>query len=201
MGISDHEQKTLDQLGLVARNLYEALRELGYDRSLGEVAREMPDARERLVYVGQMTEAAAHKVLASVEAGMPECNQLAEQGRDIAQTIRRRCEGEISASMIKATFNQFADFAERASNFAELQNRLLSEIMMTQDFQDLSGQVIKKVVDIITRTERELLEILVVSMPNHAVELSPQETLQGPQVPDKALKQNEVDDLLANLGF
>jgi chemotaxis protein CheZ len=74
--------------------------------------------------------------------------------------------------------------------------------MMSQSFQDLSGQVIKKVVDIISRTEAQLLEILVVTANVESeAEAHGHHKLEGPQVPDKALKQDDVDDLLASLGF
>jgi chemotaxis protein CheZ len=71
--------------------------------------------------------------------------------------------------------------------------------MMAQDFQDLSGQVINKVIKIITRTEKQLLELLVSHTPQAKVETVTK--LEGPQTPDKAMKQDDVDDLLASLGF
>lgn len=188
-----------NQLGTIARGLLESLRELGFDRSLGAVAAEIPDARDRLTYVGKLTEEAAHKVLATVEQGLPECNQVAERGRELAQTIRRRSQGELSDMMCRAMMKQCADYADRAAAYAERQNGLLMEIMMSQSFQDLSGQVIKKVVDIITRTEAQLLDLLVETSP--AAEAASDAGLQGPQVPDKALKQDDVDDLLASMGF
>jgi len=188
-----------NQLGAIARDLLESLRELGFDRSLGAVAAEIPDARDRLSYVGKLTEEAAHKVLATVESGLPECNQVSERGRELAQTIRRRAQGELSPMMCKAMMKQCADYADRAADFAQHQNDLLTEIMMTQSFQDLSGQVIKKVVDIISRTENQLLSLLVDTAPVSAAALG--DELQGPQVPDKAMKQDDVDDLLASMGF
>jgi len=190
-----------NQLGAIARDLLESLRELGFDRSLGAVAAEIPDARDRLTYVGKLTEEAAHKVLATVERGLPECNQVAERGRELAQTIRRRAQGDLSPMICKAMMKQCADYADRAAGFAQDQNALLTEIMMTQSFQDLSGQVIKKVVDIISRTENQLLTLLVDTAPTSAVHKGEGSELQGPQVPDKALKQDDVDDLLASLGF
>ncbi len=190
-----------EQLGHLARTLHEALRELGYDRSLTQVTREIPDARDRLVYVGKLTEEAAHKVLEAVEKGLPECDSVAARGRELAETLRRRSEGEISEVMARAMLKQCGDYAERAANFADGQSTLLSDIMMTQTYQDLSGQVIKKVVDIITRTEAQLLAILIETSkadPEHPPEV---EHLAGPQVPDKAFKQDDVDDLLASMGF
>jgi chemotaxis protein CheZ len=78
--------------------------------------------------------------------------------------------------------------------------------MMAQDFQDLSGQVIKKVIDIINRTELQLVQLLIDSAPNgdkKAVAEFTGEThqLQGPQANETALAQGDVDDLLASLGF
>jgi chemotaxis protein CheZ len=101
----------------------------------------------------------------------------------------------------KAMTKQCADYAERAADFAQHQNGLLTEIMMTQGFQDLSGQVIKKVLDIITRTESQLLDLLVDTAPPIPGLRTENIDLQGPQVPDKALKQDDVDDLLASMGF
>jgi chemotaxis protein CheZ len=84
---------------------------------------------------------------------------------------------------------------------------------MAQDFQDLSGQVIKKVIDIITRTEMQLVHLLLDSAPESAATVAAAEKMQplpvnadthvleGPQTADTALQQNDVDDLLASLGF
>jgi ATP-dependent exoDNAse (exonuclease V) beta subunit len=94
--------------------------------------------------------------------------------------------------------------------FSKGQGEVLSDIMMAQDFQDLSGQVIKKVIDIINRTELQLVNLLIDSAPEvTASENMPQplpatvdtHKLDGPQTLDNALKQNDVDDLLASLGF
>ena len=190
-----------NQLGAITRGLLESLRELGLDRSLGAVAAEIPDARDRLTYVGRLTEQAAHQVLATVEQGLPECKQVAERGRELALTIRRQAQGEPSPMMCKAMLEQCADYAEHAAGFAQQHSDLLTEIMMTQSFQDLSGQVIKKVVDIITRTEIELLALLVDTAPAAVAARGAGNDLQGPQVPDKALRQDDVDDLLASMGF
>ena len=112
-------------------------------------------------------------------------------------------------------------FADRSADFAQSQASALSDIMMAQDFQDLSGQVIKKVIDIITRTEVQLVRLLLESAPKDIAEAAAAtvmgttpdgtplkeaatvdtHTLEGPQSADKAMKQDDVDDLLASLGF
>lgn len=92
-------------------------------------------------------------------------------------------------------------FSTEAAHFAEAQNAVLGDIMMAQDFQDLSGQVIKKVIAIISNTEQQLLSLLMHSAPEHLAIERPNTGLAGPQVPDKALQQTDVDDMLASLGF
>ena len=98
-------------------------------------------------------------------------------------------------------------FAQSTAKFASDQSNVLSDIMMSQDFQDLSGQVIKKVIDIINKTELQLVQLLIESSPEQA---QPKDdapatvdthVLEGPQTADTALKQDDVDDLLASLGF
>jgi chemotaxis protein CheZ len=127
---------------------------------------------------------------------------VAEHGRELARTLRQRSQDDAShPTMCTAMMQQCADYAERAADFAQRQNALLTGIMLTQGFQDLSGQVIKKVVDIITRTECQLLDLLVETAPVAGGSTLAGSGLQGPQVPAKALKQDDVDDLLASMGF
>eukprot|EP01030_Chromulinospumella_sphaerica_P026558 gene26558-biopygen23883 len=104
-----------------------------------------------------------------------------------------------------------AKFAHSTAEFSGKQAEVLSDIMMAQDFQDLSGQVIKKVIDIITRTEMQLVQLLIDSSPEtvavpktgdaSAVASVDTHVLEGPQTAENALKQDDVDDLLASLGF
>ena len=213
-------------LGRITRQLHEAMLALGAGSQLQQVAHEIPDARERLAYVGKMTENAANKVLNLVDEASPQCTEVSTQGRELAESLRRLAEAEtLSPERARAMMKLCAGYADRAAGFAEGQAEILSQIMLSQDFQDLSGQVIKKVIDIISRTEQQLLDLLVASAPEqlspgvHAAEhekpsapapapvavaaahVPTTEELAGPQVPDKALKQTEVDDLLASLGF
>jgi len=138
----------------------------------------------------------------------PECETVASQGRELADSLRRLAEApDMSVERARAMMKLCAGYADRAASFAQAQHGVLGDIMLSQSFQDLSGQVIKKVIDIITRTEHQLLDLLVDSAPEQqpaaapAPSPAPASELAGPQVPDKALKQDEVDDLLASLGF
>ena len=188
-----------EQLGQIARDLHDALRKLGFEQSLSNVAREIPDARDRLAYVGRMTEAAAHKVLATVEHGLPQCERVQVEGLALAERIRQGHDSDRSFAQCQIMLTDCANYAQEASAFARHHGEMLTEIMLAQSFQDLSGQVINRVIDIITRTERQLIELLLDTAPDQVEPDSA--VLTGPQVPDKAMQQDDVDDLLASLGF
>lgn len=195
--------EAFDRLGRITRQLHEAMTELGLDHGLHAITQEIPDARDRLSHVGHMTETAANKVLNLIDAGQPQCRTFKLDSDAITRAIGQLRQRQATDSEeLKDLLANCQMFGAQATQFAEDQNALLSEIMMTQDFQDLSGQIIKKVIDIISQTEKQLLELLMHSAPERFSNIiHPKAELAGPQVPDKALKQDDVDDLLASLGF
>lgn len=194
------------RLGSITRELHQAMQALGVDTHLHSIANEIPDARERLSFVGQMTENAAHKVLGLVDEARPVCDALRKDAEAQRETLGALVSAT-STPQLKEGLQSALAFSERTAGIAVQQDQMLGEIMMSQDFQDLSGQVIKKVIDIISRTETQLLQLLSQSAPEHlsaaaaVAAAATTEQLQGPQTPDKALKQDDVDDLLASLGF
>ena len=203
------KEEAYARLGAITREMHEAFSVLGGSTELHQVVEEFPNARERLSHVGKMTEDAANKVLNLVDTAKPECDDLAKRGEELAQSLTRMAATQdLSVERARALMGVCGKFAERTAGFASKQGDILSDIMMAQDFQDLSGQVIKKVIDIINRTELQLVQLLIDSAPNAAeaqsktVEFTGQtHELQGPQASDKALGQSDVDDLLASLGF
>lgn len=199
----DVPEETFERLGRITRTLHEAMTQLGLDQSLHAIAQEFPDARDRLSHVGHMTEAAATKVLNLIDSGQPDCQDFKARSQAFdAQVQALRGRESLSGAEAAALLAQAQGFGQQALQFSDNQNMLLTEIMMTQDFQDLSGQIIKKVIGIISQTESQLLELLMHSAPERlAAAVQPKAELAGPQVPEKALKQDDVDDLLASLGF
>jgi chemotaxis protein CheZ len=195
------QNAAFQQLGGIVRQLHEALGTLGYDITLRKIASEIPDARDRLAYVGGMTEAAASKVLNLVDAAAPACDDVSRAGQALASTLAAAQAATNTTPAHQAELlGQCSEFTQQVNSFAETQRAVLTDIMLAQDFQDLSGQVIGKIIEIITRTEHQLLDLLVQSSPttphiDHSTELA------GPQIPEKALQQDDVDDLLASLGF
>ena len=203
------KEEAFSRLGAITRELHEALGALG-DNQLHSIVEEIPNARDRLAYVGKMTEDAANKVLNLVELAKPDCDDLARRGLELGESLQRMAGADdLSVAKARALLNTCGSFARRTAEFSERQRSVLSDIMMAQDFQDLSGQVIKKVIDIITRTEMQLLHLLVESsaelkktqaVPPAALCVDTHK-LEGPQVATEAMQQSDVDDLLASMGF
>jgi len=167
---------------------------------LHTVVEELPDARERLAYVRSMTEQAATKVLNLVEAAQDDAEAVRKKGRELSDALNRLAlSSNISQDRARALMKLCAAYAADAASFAAREKSLHTEIMMSQDFQDLSGQVINKVSKMLERAEPPLKD-LVASLPA-LVAAAASDELGGVQTPDKALKQDDVDDLLASLGF
>jgi chemotaxis protein CheZ len=205
------KEEAFTRLGAITREMHEALTVLG-NNNLQKIVQEIPNARDRLAYVGKMTEDAANKVLTLVEKAKPECNDLQTRGGQLSESLTRLAANpDMKVEVARGMMLTCGKFALSTASFAEEQSSILSDIMMAQDFQDLSGQVIQKVIDIITRTELQLVQLLVDSSPEHAAAAVVAEVLEpatvdthvltGPQTADKALQQTDVDDLLASLGF
>lgn len=199
---SFNPKEAFERLGRIARQLHEAMSELGLQQGLAAVTQEIPDARDRLTHVGKMTETAANKVLNLIDQAQPQCDHFKQQSQSMSEAMealrQRPATGLGEVKDLSATCLMYS---AEAIKFADAQKAVLGDIMMTQDFQDLSGQVIKKVIDIINQTEQQLLGLLMHSAPEHLAAVAPKSDLAGPQAPDKAMQQDDVDDLLASLGF
>lgn len=169
---------------------------------LRHVLSEVPDACERLEYVGKMTEQAASTVLALVDQAKPACERVSQRGLEIAGAMARLAESpEFDVARARVMMKMCADYAGTAAAFADAQNKLMTDVMMAQGFQDLTGQVIGKVMDILWKVEEELRHVVNDSHLPDATAEAAKADLAGVQVPDRAMQQDDVDDLLASLGF
>lgn len=172
-------------------------------QAVQQLVHELPDACERLAYVKQMTAQAANTVLGLVESAQGDAEQVRRQGRDLSESLARLATSpELTIERARSMMKLCAAYAATAASFAEREKALHTEIMMAQGFQDLSGQVINKVSTMLTRSEQPLMELLERSDAAAGVRAAVEPAaLEGVQTPDKALKQDDVDDLLASLGF
>jgi chemotaxis protein CheZ len=193
------------RVGHMARELHDMLRELGYDRMLQDTARAMPDTRERLAYIAQMTEQAASRVLNATDIAKPIQEKLQHDAEGLAQ----RWDGVFGGSGSVEDFKNLAGdtrvFLKALPTQARATGAQLTEIMMAQDFQDLTGQVIRKVVEMSQRLEDQLLRLLVEVSPDDKRE-GVEGLLNGPVIngrgrDDVVVGQAQVDELLESLGF
>jgi chemotaxis protein CheZ len=199
-----------ERLGGIVRLLHDSLRELGYDQKLTEASSQIVDAQDRLEYVASLTEQAANKVLNTLDDGMPAQDVLSKQAKDMETRWADLYEGKLSIDQFKVLAGDSRQFAQAVSVATEAEKARLLDIMMAQDFQDITGQLIKKVVNITKTVENELAQLLRDNAPpevreklaqKQSAQEHPAELMQGPSVPSAALDQDSVDDLLADLGF
>lgn len=198
--------EVFNRIGRMTRELHDSLRELGYDKLLGDTARAIPDARQRLAYIAQMTEQAASRVLNATDIAKPIQDDLQQQSEALGVRWEKVFTNQLSVDEFKALAGDTHGFLRQVPAQTRATNAQLTEIMMAQDFQDLTGQVIKKVVDMAQAMEAQLLALLVEAMPQELRAEAPPGLLNGPVInaqgrSDVVSSQAQVDDLLESLGF
>ncbi|MFZ5454022.1 MAG: protein phosphatase CheZ [Pseudomonadota bacterium] len=199
-------ENVFNKVGHLARQLHDTLRQLGYDHALEDVAQQMPDARSRLNYVAQMTENAASRVLNATDVAIPLQDDVEKRSSALHDRWEKLYRNELSVDEFKALANETRGFLGDVPGFARDTRAQLNEIMMAQDFQDLTGQVIKKIVEMSQQLESGLLQVLIEAMPAEKRAAAPEGLLNGPVInsegrSDVVTNQEQVDDLLESLGF
>lgn len=200
------QEAVFNRIGHMARQLHDSLRELGYDKSLEETARQIPDARERLDYIVKMTEQAASRVLNATDVAKPAQDALGQAIKSLGGRWEKMFANQLSVDEFKQLAADTRVFFAAAPDKVAVTNAQLTEIIMAQDFQDLTGQVIKKMMEVINEVETQLMQVLIDHVPKGLSVPEDGESLQnGPQIkPGQSSgvsSQQEADDLLASLGF
>lgn len=191
--------QVFQQLGILTRALHDTMAQLGVMPSLQNAAEGLPDARSRLSYIATKTADAANKVLNSVDAAKLEHAHISSATAELAATL-------VADPVRAVASGQVLNFVKDVEATTARIDAHLTDIMMAQDFHDLTGQVVAKVVKLANDLEDSLVKLLVqVVPPEQRVKIDP-EVLQGPVVnpegrADVVTNQGEVDDLLASLGF
>lgn len=200
------QELAFNRIGHLARQLHDSMRELGYDRMLEDSARQIPDATQRLTYIAQMTEQAASRVLNATDIAKPLQDQLLAASQDMSSRWDKMFANQLSVDEFKGLASDTRAFFHNAQDKIVATNTQLNEIMLAQDFQDLTGQVIKKVVDIVQKLETQLVGVLIEVMPEERKAAAPEGLMNGPVInaegrSDVVTTQAQVDDLLESLGF
>ena len=191
--------EVFQQLGTITRVLHDTMQQLGVMPKLQTATDGLPDARSRLTYIASKTAEAANKVLNSVDQAKSEHARISAATNEMAKAIMA---DPVKAVATGAVFNFVKDVEKSTSSI----DQHLTDIMMAQDFHDLTGQVVAKVVTLANDLEDSLVKLLVSVVPPDQREKVDPSVLQGPVVnpegrTDVVTNQGEVDDLLASLGF
>ncbi len=205
-GLSAHHEDVLIRIGQMTRNLHDSLRGLGLDKLIEKTAQEIPNVRDRLDYVSRMSEQAAQRVLNATDAAGPLQDTIEERG----EVLRKEWQTMLSGTRSDGQFRKMAErtfiYLDETRDATVETRKYLLEIMMAQDFQDLTGQVIKKITELATSMEQQLVQLLIDYAPAEMRRDPGAGLLNGPQI-DPAVSaevvsnQGQVDDLLESLGF
>ncbi|KPH63939.1 protein phosphatase [Pseudoalteromonas porphyrae] len=217
---SKEQSELFAEVGKLTRQLHDALKNFELDTRLADLTTEaLPDAKQRLNYVMEMTESAANKTMDAVEASLPIAQQLADEISHIKPTWDRLMNREIELGEFKTLCHSLDKFMNNSHSKTDELQGLMTNVLMAQDYQDLTGQVIRRVIELVREVEDSLIHLLTAfgthddgdtKVQQQAIETPPAEdTLAGPEGPiidkesrdDVVSGQDEVDDLLSSLGF
>jgi chemotaxis protein CheZ len=211
-----HESDLFNELGKLTREFHEAINKFRCDERFAELTEEdIPDAKERLNYVISRTEDAANRTLTAVEASIPLCDEMGEKASKLLEEWLRFKRKEMSVEEFRVLAKEIDQYlASNEIKTKEIKTQL-TEVLMAQDFQDITGQIIRRVINLVGEVEMNLVNLIKLG---HKGAAGAQTTakkeersdagssLDGPQVPgleskDVVSGQDEVDDLLSSLGF
>ncbi|MBI3771245.1 MAG: protein phosphatase CheZ [Gammaproteobacteria bacterium] len=204
------ESHLFQELGKLTRELHSTLNNFQLDsRIAGLTEKDIPDAKERLNYVIVMTQQAADRTLTSIEKLQPLTDELGSRSNALQKEWDRFQRRDMQVEEFRKLSKELETYFQwLGENVPAIQGNI-SDIMMAQDFQDLTGQIIKRVINLVQEVEGSLVELIRItgSQIVKPVETSNERdiTAQGPAVPgiDKGVVkgQDDVDDLLSSLGF
>ena len=202
------------EMGKLTRELHDSLTSFKLDTKIAGLAEtEIPDAKERLNHVITMTEEAADKTLTAVESALPLSDQIKESSLALQSRWEQFKKRELSLEEFKTLSKDLDDFFPRITAGNVELNDHLNEILMAQGFQDLTGQIIRRVIGLVHDVEEGLVDLIKMSgvpqktdegkVADDALDI----TAEGPVVPgvdhtsETVNGQDDVDDLLSSLGF
>jgi len=205
------------ELGMLTRELHESLKAFKLDTRINELTeQEIPDARERLNYVITMTEQAANRTLTAIEDSMPAVGILSDGARTLKADWARFRARQMSAEEFRGLSKQVEEFLGHVEEQAGKVQGNLTEALMAQDFQDLTGQIIRRVINLVQEVEENLVQLVRISGGRIGTDEKREAADkrdgakvkgEGPHIPGRGDDaqfvngQDDVDDLLSSLGF
>ncbi len=200
------------EVGRLTRELHDSINSFVMDAQLADIARnEIPNAAERLRYVIATTEQAANTTLGAVEDSLPLADSLRNDAQHLSDQWAKFNSRQLTVDDFRALSGELSSFLEATqANTVELHDKL-SEVLLAQGYQDITGQIIRKVIDLVNDVEVKLVELVRLSGSRLKTAQSQDGAASGthasgPAVPgvdkgDIVSGQDDVDDLLSSLGF
>ncbi|MGF1680390.1 protein phosphatase CheZ [Photobacterium minamisatsumaniensis] len=210
--VTDSRDPVYAEVGKLTRQLHDSLANFRLDPRINDLAKtEIPDARDRLSYVIDKTEAAANKTMDAVDSIQPLADKLGDTLQQVHPQWKRLMGGQIALAEFKSLCHGIDHLLNQVEGDSTILRGQLTEIMMAQDFQDLTGQIIRRVIELVHEVEDQLVEILKAfgmeqedrtEVLREARVLSPEGPIVNSEVREDVMStQDDVDDLLSSLGF
>ncbi|AEF53881.1 protein phosphatase CheZ [Marinomonas posidonica] len=210
-----------NEVGYLTRSLHDAIRDFqvdSMDLAAGEgadSATKITDASDRLTYVIETTSSAANKTMDMVDSSVPVASELQTQARELRKDWGRLIQRDLTPQEFRDLYKRIDVFLTYADESATTLHSNLNSILLEQGYQDLTGQVISRVNELIRDVEEKLVHLVAVagrvdsiSGIEHQEKESEQDDTRGhgPSInkqnnPEVLNSQDEVDDLLSSLGF
>ncbi len=199
------QDEVLSRIGHMTRALHDSLRGLGLDKLIEKAASEIPDARDRLDYVAHLSERAAKRVLDATDAASPLQDAIETRSAELTSAWQALLAQDGEADWRALAARTVAALEESRAGAVATRAQLM-DIMMAQDFQDLTGQVIGRITNIAQNLEKQLVQVLIDFAPSEIKRELDNGLLNGPQIKPEGnsevvADQGQVDDLLDSLGF
>ncbi len=214
----DTDSELFQQVGKLTRELHDSMNSFMQDSDMLNLMQEdMPDARQRLNHVIEITEQSAHDTMASIEHSTPLLTVLQQRAGELQQQLQNWCSAQQQQADVDDLgylSDELDAFLQRVADDSRKVAGDLNTIMMAQGYQDLSGQIIQRVITLVQQVEENLVALLQLgaqATQQHPHKSAPTQTEgdrigHGPAVPgvstgERCNSQDEVDDLLSTLGF
>lgn len=220
MTIQNQNNEVIQRIGHLTRMVRVSMQELGLNREIEKAAQAIPDTRDRLAYIVSMTEQAANRVLSCIERVSPLQKDMKTKGQVLSDRITallsEKATHGTEEALLLADVQQYLGVVNASITSTQEE---MQEITMAQDFQDLTGQVVKKMIEVVKEIEHQLVQVLMESSMEATTSegvlqrLAESEwddgkkdsLLNGPQIKptegDAVTNQDQVDDLLSSMGF
>ena len=205
------ESALFNEVGKMTRQIHDALESFRQDSRIDSLAEEeIPNARERLSYVIEMTQKSADRTLNAVEETMPMADKISERAGDLSKTWKQFRRRELTVDQFRELSGSIESFLVDIESDSTTMKNNLNDVLMAQDFQDLTGQIITRVITLVEEIEGNLVELIRITgdklAPPKVEEKTKDIGAEGPQIPgvgssDVVKSQDDVDDLLSSLGF